>query len=124
MNRRVVVTGTGIISPAGNDTETFWKNLLEGYCGIDIYSDGGSDINVWSELYQGIDVSSECVSDSIEINSSYSLNMDIYASYVCEIRGGYLYLQEMGNVEPVHIFVYDYMDIDVNVFSDMNWEVK
>lgn len=35
MNRRVAVTGTGIISPVGNNTETFWKNLLDGVCGID-----------------------------------------------------------------------------------------
>ena len=35
MIRRVVVTGTGIISPVGNDVETFWNNLLKGYCGID-----------------------------------------------------------------------------------------
>ncbi|MBQ3613791.1 MAG: beta-ketoacyl-ACP synthase II [Bacteroidales bacterium] len=35
MNRRVVVTGTGVITPVGNDVQTFWKNLLEGYCGID-----------------------------------------------------------------------------------------
>ena len=35
MNRRVVVTGTGIISPVGNNVETYWKNLLDGVCGID-----------------------------------------------------------------------------------------
>lgn len=35
MNRRVVVTGLGIISPIGNDTETFWNNLINGVCGID-----------------------------------------------------------------------------------------
>ena len=35
MNRRVVVTGTGVISPVGNDTQTFWKNILDGVCGID-----------------------------------------------------------------------------------------
>lgn len=35
MNRRVVVTGTGVISPIGNNTETFWKNILDGECGID-----------------------------------------------------------------------------------------
>lgn len=35
MNRRVVVTGTGVISPVGNDTKTFWKNILDGACGID-----------------------------------------------------------------------------------------
>ena len=35
MDRRVAVTGTGVISPVGNNTEAFWKNLLEGICGID-----------------------------------------------------------------------------------------
>lgn len=33
--RRVVVTGTGVISPVGNDTETFWKSLTSGKTGID-----------------------------------------------------------------------------------------
>ena len=35
MNKRVVVTGTGVISPVGNDVQTYWKNLLDGVCGID-----------------------------------------------------------------------------------------
>ena len=35
MNRRVVVTGTGIVCPVGNNIETFWKSLLDGVCGID-----------------------------------------------------------------------------------------
>ncbi len=34
MNRRVVVTGLGMISPIGNDLETSWKAALEGQCGI------------------------------------------------------------------------------------------
>ena len=35
MSRRVVITGMGVISPIGNDVETYWNNLLEGVCGID-----------------------------------------------------------------------------------------
>lgn len=35
MNRRVVVTGTGVITPVGNDVLTYWNNLLDGVCGID-----------------------------------------------------------------------------------------
>ena len=35
MNRRVVVTGLGVISPLGNDVQTYWNNLLDGVCGID-----------------------------------------------------------------------------------------
>jgi len=33
--RRVVVTGLGIVSPLGNDIATFWDNLLAGRCGVD-----------------------------------------------------------------------------------------
>ncbi|MGI6175944.1 MAG: beta-ketoacyl-ACP synthase II [Christensenellales bacterium] len=32
--KRVVITGMGVISPVGNDTDTYWKNLTNGYCGI------------------------------------------------------------------------------------------
>jgi len=35
MDRRVVVTGLGVISPVGNDVDTFWTNLVNGVCGID-----------------------------------------------------------------------------------------
>ena len=31
---RVVVTGMGVISPVGNDTESFWNSLTEGKSGI------------------------------------------------------------------------------------------
>src|SRR5258707_1325938 len=33
-DRRVVITGLGVISPVGNDLETFWKCLKEGKSGI------------------------------------------------------------------------------------------
>ena len=33
--KRVVITGMGVISPIGNDVQTFWQNLLAGVCGID-----------------------------------------------------------------------------------------
>ena len=35
MDRRVVVTGLGAVTPLGNDVRTYWKNLLDGVCGID-----------------------------------------------------------------------------------------
>ncbi|KQL44339.1 3-oxoacyl-ACP synthase [Brevibacillus choshinensis] len=35
MKRRVVITGVGVISPVGNDAQTFWNSLLEGKSGID-----------------------------------------------------------------------------------------
>ena len=35
MERRVVVTGLGTITPIGNTVEEFWKGIKEGKCGID-----------------------------------------------------------------------------------------
>jgi 3-oxoacyl-[acyl-carrier-protein] synthase II len=35
MKRRVVITGVGVISPVGNDAETFWNSLQEGKSGVD-----------------------------------------------------------------------------------------
>ena len=36
--KRVVVTGVGVITPLGNNIDTFWKNILDGVCGIDFIS--------------------------------------------------------------------------------------
>lgn len=35
MKRRVVITGVGVVSPVGNDADTFWKSLLAGKSGVD-----------------------------------------------------------------------------------------
>ena len=37
--RRVVVTGAGVVTPVGNNIETFWKSLLDGVCGIDFITE-------------------------------------------------------------------------------------
>ena len=39
MDKRVVITGMGVISPVGNDIDTFWKNLVAGVCGIEYIDD-------------------------------------------------------------------------------------
>ena len=33
--RRVVITGLGVVTPLGHDLDTLWTNLLTGQCGID-----------------------------------------------------------------------------------------
>lgn len=33
-DRRVVVTGLGVVTPLGHDIETFWNNIVAGRCGI------------------------------------------------------------------------------------------
>ena len=34
--KRVVITGMGVISSVGNDIQTYWKNLKDGVCGIEV----------------------------------------------------------------------------------------
>ncbi|MEI6832006.1 MAG: beta-ketoacyl-ACP synthase II [Candidatus Omnitrophota bacterium] len=34
MKKRVVITGLGVISPVGNDTQSFWQSLKEGKSGV------------------------------------------------------------------------------------------
>jgi len=34
-DRRVVVTGVGVVSPVGQDVNTFWANLVAGHCGVE-----------------------------------------------------------------------------------------
>ena len=35
MERRVVITGLGAITPIGNNVQEFWKGIKEGKCGVD-----------------------------------------------------------------------------------------
>jgi 3-oxoacyl-[acyl-carrier-protein] synthase II len=39
MRRRVVVTGLGVVTPLGNQVETFWGNLLAGRSGVGFITD-------------------------------------------------------------------------------------
>src|SRR5438477_8963158 len=32
--RKVVITGLGVVSPLGNDLDTFWTGLIAGKCGV------------------------------------------------------------------------------------------
>jgi 3-oxoacyl-[acyl-carrier-protein] synthase II len=36
MKNRVVITGMGAVTPIGNDVNSFWNNIKEGTCGIDV----------------------------------------------------------------------------------------
>jgi len=38
MSRRVVITGMGVVTPIGNDVESFWKGLTSGANGIDFFT--------------------------------------------------------------------------------------
>lgn len=43
-NKRVVITGMGVVSAIGNDVPTFWENLKKGVCGIDYINEFPTDV--------------------------------------------------------------------------------
>ena len=43
MEKRVAVTGLGVLSCIGNDINTFWNNLKDGVCGIDYITEFPTD---------------------------------------------------------------------------------
>jgi 3-oxoacyl-[acyl-carrier-protein] synthase II len=43
VRRRVVITGMGVVSPVGNDVETFWKSLVAGRSGVSFITEFPTD---------------------------------------------------------------------------------
>ena len=53
MNRRVVITGMGAVTPVGNDVKSFWKNVQAGVCGIapiTLYDTSGQKVKLAGEV--------------------------------------------------------------------------
>lgn len=54
-DRRVVVTGLGVVTPLGEGMETFWANLVAGQCGIErisLFDPGSFDCQIAAEVRQ------------------------------------------------------------------------
>jgi len=52
-DRRVVISGIGVISPVGNDVDTFWRNLQNGVSGIELvqaFDTTGYDCRIAGEV--------------------------------------------------------------------------
>ncbi len=52
-DRRVVISGLGVITPVGNDVETFWQNLKNGVSGIELlqaFDTTGYDCRIAGEI--------------------------------------------------------------------------
>jgi 3-oxoacyl-[acyl-carrier-protein] synthase II len=57
-DRRVVITGLGVVTPVGNDVPTFWKSLTEGRSGIhryEAFNSEGYDCKIGGEV-RGLDL--------------------------------------------------------------------
>lgn len=107
MNRRVVVTGTGVISPVGNSVESFWTNLIDGYCGIDVITSFPTDdlpVKV-AGLVKDFDPS------EYEIEAPFARKQDNFTLYAVAaawqaMKQAGLSAAEDGNIDPFRLGVY------------------
>ena len=107
MNRRVVVTGTGVISPVGNNVESFWKNLTEGYCGIDYITEFPTDdlpVKI-AGLVKGFNPY------DYEIEAPFARKQDKFTLYAVAaawqaVKESGINAAEGGNIDPFRLGVY------------------
>ena len=107
MNRRVVVTGTGAITPVGNDVKTYWKNLLDGVCGIDYITSIPTDdlpVKIAGEV-------KDFNPTDYEIETPFARKQDRFTIFAVAaawqaVREAGLDASENGNIDPMRYGVY------------------
>lgn len=107
MNKRVVVTGTGVISPVGNDVKTYWDNLLAGVCGIDFIRSIPTDdlpVKIAGEVR-------DFNPADYEIEAPFARKQDRFTTFAVAaawqaVRESGLDSSEGGNIDPFRYGVY------------------
>ena len=107
MNRRVVVTGTGVITPVGNDVQTYWKNILEGVCGIGVINSMPVDdlpVKIAGEV-------KDFNPADYEIEAPFARKQDKFTVYAVAaawqaVKESGISSAEGGNIDPLRFGVY------------------
>lgn len=107
MNRRVVVTGMGVITPVGNDIQTYWKNLLDGVCGIELITSFPTDdlpVKIAGEIR-------DFVPADYEIEPPFARKQDKFTLYAVAaawqaVKESGLSAKENGDIDPFRFGVY------------------
>ncbi|MBO5808715.1 MAG: beta-ketoacyl-ACP synthase II [Bacteroidales bacterium] len=107
MNKRVVVTGMGVVTPVGNDVSTYWNNLLNGVCGIDFIKSIPTDdlpVKIAGEV-KDFDPA------DYEIEASFARKQDRFTIFAVAaawqaVRESGLDSSEEGNISPSRYGVY------------------
>lgn len=77
-NRRVVVTGLGIVCPVGNDVDTSWKNITSGVNGVTMLTDVDFDIEKFPTRF-GAPVKNFSVEPYLTVKEARK--MDVFIQY-------------------------------------------
>ena len=107
MTRRVVVTGTGVVTPVGNDIQTYWENLVGGVCGIDFITSFPTEelpVKVAGQI-------KEFTPADYEIETPFARKQDKFTLYAVAaawqaVRESGLDSKENGNIDPFRFGVY------------------
>ena len=107
MNRRVVITGTGVITPVGNDVQTYWKNLMDAVCGIDVITSIPTDdlpVKIAGEV-------KDFNPADYEIEAPFARKQDKFTIYAVAaawqaVKQSGLSSAEDGNIDPLRFGVY------------------
>jgi 3-oxoacyl-[acyl-carrier-protein] synthase II len=88
--RRIVLTGLGVVTPLGNDIDVFWKNVLDGQCGIDLitaFDASGYDCRIAAEV-KGFDPLPAFPSPKEVRRTDRFAQFGIYAGYKALLDSG------------------------------------
>lgn len=105
MAKRVVITGLGVLSCLGHDVDTFWKNLVNGECGID-YIEGfpteGFEVKIGGEVR-------DFVPENFGIDKPFIRKQDKFTVYA--VASAYQAMKDSGlvsgeNIDPFRLGVY------------------
>jgi 3-oxoacyl-[acyl-carrier-protein] synthase II len=108
MKRRVAVTGLGVISPIGNNVQSFWSNLIAGVCGIDFIKSIPTDdlpVKVAGEV-------KDFVPADYGIEPAFARKQDKFTLYAVAAahqamsQSGLCAKEEGQNIDPFRIGVY------------------
>ena len=105
MERRVVITGIGAITPVGNHVEETWKNLVEGNCGIDFIK-GFDEYNLPVKVAGQV---KDFNKDEYELNAGLARRSDRFCLYAMAAAADAMKdagLVSGENVEPERLGVY------------------
>lgn len=105
MAKRVVITGLGVLSCLGHDVDTFWKNLVNGECGID-YIEGfpteGFEVKIGGEVR-------DFVPENFGMDKPFIRKQDKFTVFA--VASAYQAMKDSGlvsgeNIDPFRLGVY------------------
>src|SRR5215467_6272304 len=104
-DRRVVVTGLGVVSPLGKDIDTFWNNLVAGRCGVEriaSFDPTGFDTQIAAEVKDFDPIPAFPSSKEVRRNDRFS-QFGVYAGWLA-LRDSGLDLDRV-NRDEIGVFI-------------------